>query len=78
MALTDTKVKAVKPAEKDFKLYDEKGLFLLVKANGSKYWRAKYTLGGKEKLLALVCIQKLPSRMPAPCAIAHALNLPKA
>jgi integrase len=53
MALTDTKVKAVKPAEKDFKLYDEKGLFLLVKANGSKYWRAKYTLGGKEKLLAL-------------------------
>lgn len=53
MALTDTKVKTAKPAEKDYKLYDERGLFVLVKTNGSKYWRLKYMSGGKEKLLAL-------------------------
>lgn len=53
MALTDTKIKNAKPAEKDYKLYDERGLFVLVKANGSKYWRFKYMKDGKEKLLAL-------------------------
>jgi len=53
MALTDTKVKTAKPTEKDYKLYDERGLFMLVKTNGSKYWRLKYMKDGKEKLLAL-------------------------
>lgn len=53
MALTDTKVKNAKPAEKDYKLYDERGLFVLVKVNGAKYWRLKYMKDGKEKLLAL-------------------------
>lgn len=46
MALTDTKVKSAKPTEKDYKLYDERGLFILVKANGSKYWRLKYMKDG--------------------------------
>lgn len=36
-----------------YKLADEKGLFLLVNPNGSKYWRLKYRIAGKEKLLAL-------------------------
>lgn len=53
MALTDTKVKTARPAEKDYKIYDEKGLFLLVKINGSKYWRFKYMWDGRERLLAL-------------------------
>ena len=53
MALTDIKLKQAKPAEKDYKLADEKGLFLLVKSNGAKYWRLKYRIEGKEKLLAL-------------------------
>lgn len=51
--LTDTKVKQAKPKDKDYKLSDEKGLFLLVKTNGSKYWRLKYRFAKKEKLLAL-------------------------
>jgi len=53
MALTDTKVKQTKPKEKDFKLSDSGGLFLLVKKNGSKYWRLKYRIAGKEKLLSI-------------------------
>lgn len=53
MALSDTRIKAIKPAEKDFKLADEKGLFLLVRSTGAKYWRLKYRIDGKEKLLAL-------------------------
>jgi integrase len=53
MALTDTKVKNAKAEEKDRKLSDEKGLYLLVKKNGAKYWRVKYRFDRKEKLLAL-------------------------
>lgn len=53
MALTDTKIRKIKPQEKAYKLADEKGLFLLVKPNGSKYWRFKYRFIGKEKLLSI-------------------------
>jgi len=59
MALTDVKVRNAKPTEKQFKLFDGDGLFLLVMPpgkktpNGSKCWRFKYRFAGKEKLLAL-------------------------
>ena len=53
MALTDTKIRQAKPKEKDYKLSDARGMFLLVTKNGAKYWRMKYRIGGKEKLLAL-------------------------
>lgn len=40
--------------EKDgSKLFDGKGLFLELHKNGSKYWRYKYRIGGREKLLSL-------------------------
>jgi hypothetical protein len=53
MALSDTAIRTAKPSDKPYKLSDEKGLFLLITANGSKYWRLKYRIGGKEKLLSL-------------------------
>jgi integrase len=53
MALTDTTCKNAKPKEKPYKLADEKGMFLLVNPNGSKYFRLKYRFGGTEKTLAL-------------------------
>jgi len=51
--LTDQKVKALKPKEKQYKVSDEKGLYLLVKPNAGKYWRLKYRFAGKEKSLAI-------------------------
>jgi integrase len=53
MPLSDTSCKNAKPKEKPYKLADEKGMFLLINPNGSKYFRLKYRFGGKEKLLAL-------------------------
>jgi integrase len=53
MPLSDINCKNAKPREKPYKLADEKGLFLLVHSNGSKYFRLKYRIDGKEKLLAL-------------------------
>ncbi len=53
MPLTDTTIRNTKPGEKAVKLTDEKGLYLLVHPNGSRYWRWRYRFAGKEKLLAL-------------------------
>ncbi len=53
MALTDVKARNAKPSDKQVKLYDSDGLFLLVTPAGGKSWRFKYRFGGKEKLLAL-------------------------
>jgi integrase len=53
MALTDTALKAAKPRDAAYKLFDEKGLFLLVSRTGGRLWRFKYRLGGKEKLISL-------------------------
>jgi len=52
MSLTDNAIRASKPREKGYKIFDEKGLFLLVKTNGSRLWRFKYRHTGSEKLLS--------------------------
>jgi integrase len=51
--LNANQVKAALPAEKPYRLFDSKGLYLQVQPNGSKYWRLKYRHLGVEKLLAL-------------------------
>lgn len=53
MKLNARQIETSKPKEKDYKLSDGGGLFLLVKTSGSKYWRLKYRIAGKEKLLSL-------------------------
>lgn len=65
MPLSEQAIKKAKPGLKPlregghvevdgaYKLSDEKGLYLLVNPTGSKWWRLKYRIGGKEKLLAL-------------------------
>jgi integrase len=51
--LTDLTIRRSKPKSKPYKLFHEKGLYLLINPNGSKYWRIKYRFSGKEKTLAL-------------------------
>jgi len=52
MSLKDTAIRNAKPKEKQYKLYDEKGLYLLVNKAG-KYFRFDYRYAGKRKTLAL-------------------------
>jgi len=52
MPLSDTAIRRAKPTDKPYKLPDERGLFLLIQPNGSKYWRQKYRFDGKEKSLS--------------------------
>lgn len=53
MKLTAKKCDAVTREKDGAKIFDGKGLFLELHRNGSKYWRYKYRISGKEKLLSL-------------------------
>ncbi|MBV8270944.1 MAG: integrase arm-type DNA-binding domain-containing protein [Cupriavidus sp.] len=46
-------IKSVKDADKPLKLFDGGGLFLHITPGGGSYWRLKYRMAGKEKLLSL-------------------------
>ncbi|MGA9667212.1 MAG: integrase arm-type DNA-binding domain-containing protein [Gallionella sp.] len=53
MTLTDTAIKNAKPGAKPVKMFDERGLFLIVAPSGGKWWRLKYRFDGKEKQISL-------------------------
>jgi hypothetical protein len=51
--LTEAEVRFAKAREKPYKLYDERGLFLLVTPAGSRWWRFKYYISGRERGMSL-------------------------
>lgn len=51
--LSDTKIRALKPKDKPYRIYDERGLYMQVSTSGARLWRFKYKFDDKEKLLAL-------------------------
>ena len=53
MPLTDVRIRQSKATDKTMKLTDGNGLYLEVKPNGSKLWRYRYKIAGKENLFAV-------------------------
>ena len=51
--LSETKLRAAKSKERPYKLFDERGLFLLVTPSGGRLWRLRYRMGALEKLISL-------------------------
>ena len=51
--LSDVKIRQAKAGNKPTKLTDGNGLYLLVEPTGSKLWRYKYRIAGKENLFAI-------------------------
>jgi integrase len=51
--LTIQQIKNAKPTDKQRKLFDRDGLYLVVTPAGGKLWRGKYRVNGKEKTLSL-------------------------
>lgn len=51
--LTDTAIRNAKPKEKQYRLADGDGLYLLVKPTGIKLWHFRYRFLGKENMLSL-------------------------
>lgn len=52
MALTDIEIRQASAKNREWKLSDSGGLYLLVRPNGSKLWRMKFRAEGKEQKLA--------------------------
>ncbi|MDR2436647.1 MAG: integrase arm-type DNA-binding domain-containing protein [Endomicrobium sp.] len=50
--LTDTKIRKAKPRDKDYRLFDGNGLYLLVTTKGRKWWRFRYRFNGRDKLMS--------------------------
>lgn len=51
--LTELQVKNAKPAAKKYTMAAGHGLTLLVMPDGSKYWRLRYRVGGKPRMIAV-------------------------
>ena len=51
--LTATQIKQAKPRDKDYKLSDGGGLYLLVTRAGGKHWKLKYKIDAKESKISL-------------------------
>ena len=58
--LSDARIRAAKATERPYKLFDERGLFLLVTPAGGRLWRLRYRMAGVEKLLALGVYPDVP------------------
>lgn len=52
MPLTDTQIRAAKAVDREVKLYDGLGLYLVVNPRGSKLWKMRYSYGGRERKLS--------------------------
>lgn len=53
MALTAIAASKAKPRDKNYKLSDSRGLYLLVTPSGGRYWRLNYRFDGKARTMAL-------------------------
>jgi integrase len=53
MPLTDVSVRKAVPAEKPYRLFDGRGLYLEVSPAGGRWWRFKYRFAQKEKRVSL-------------------------
>src|SRR6202451_2350094 len=52
-SLSEAKIRSAKPRDRAYKLFDERGLFLLVTPTGGRLWRLRYRIGALEKLISL-------------------------
>ncbi len=58
--LTEMQVRNAKARDRAYKLFDERGLFLLVTPAGGRLWRFRYRIGNREKLLSLGIYPDVP------------------
>jgi hypothetical protein len=51
--LTDLKIRSAKPQSKNYKIYDQHGLFLLITPTDCRYWRMRYQLDQRSREISL-------------------------
>ncbi len=60
--LTDTALKQLKTKEKDFKIADRDGMYVVVKKTGAVVFRLDYRLHGRRETLTIGCSPSAPMR----------------
>ncbi len=63
MSLTDTAIRNSKPKDKPLRLSDERGLYLLINPNGSRWWRFDYRFQGIRKTLSMGVYPDVPLKL---------------
>jgi hypothetical protein len=63
MPLSETVIRQTKAESKAIKLFDGRGLFLIIKPNGARGWRFKYRIDGREKLLSFGVYPDVPLKL---------------
>ena len=53
MPLTETRLRALKPKDKPYKVADDRGLYIKVSPSGGKLWRFRYRISTAEKKLSI-------------------------
>ena len=64
MPLSEPQVRSAKPRSKPYKLFDSGGLYVLVNPSGSKLWRMRFVVDGKEKVLAFGAYRRSAFQKP--------------
>ncbi len=77
MTLTDTAIRNAKPKAKRYKLFDERGLFLLVDTTGGKWWRFRYQSKGKHEEISLGIYPEISLRAARDARDEHRAQLRK-
>jgi hypothetical protein len=73
MPLTDAKIRNRSPSDKPVKLTDAGGLYLEIRPSGSKLWRYRYRIAGRENVYAIgeFCLAPRASPTPRPSTARH-------
>jgi hypothetical protein len=62
MALEEREIANMRSKPRPYKVADGGGLVLLVQPNGAKWWRLRYRINGREKMLSLGTFPDVPLR----------------
>ena len=68
--LSDAKIRSLKPKERPYEVYDDRGLYMVVNPNGSRWWRFKYKYDGRERGISLGVYPELTAGAAAGSAAA--------
>jgi len=63
MPLSETAIRQAKSESKPIKMFDGRGLYLLLNPNGSRGWRFKYRIDGREKLISFGVYPDVPLKL---------------
>lgn len=63
MPLSEIVIRQAKPGKRAIKIFDGRGLYLLLSPNGSRGWRFKYRVDGREKLISFGIYPDVPLKL---------------